>query len=75
MLTAFFTIWALMAVIGIILAIAYWATDPAYYGSAERKRELQVGAIIFLAALVAPLTIVGLVIYGLIWLVRTALGK
>lgn len=75
MLTTFFTIWGFLAVIGIILAVVYWVAEPAYPGTEARERELRVGAIMFLAALFAPLSIVALAIYWFVWLVRTALGK
>lgn len=68
-------LWIFMGVIGIILAVVIWATPIAARTQRERDEDVQMGAIVFLAALVAPLTIVGLVIYGFIWLVRTALGK
>lgn len=68
-------VWAVLAVIMVVLAAMYWSVDPAYSGTKEREQELRVGAIMILAGLFAPLTIVWLVIYGFIWLVRTALGK
>lgn len=75
----FFTIalpiWVVLAIIMAVLAVTYWSVDPAYSGTKEREQELRVGAIMILAGLFAPLTIVWLVIYGFIWLVRTALGK
>lgn len=68
-------VWVIVGGVGILWAILCWGADPAPVGTRAREQEIRLGAITFLAALLAPLTIVALVIYGLIWLVRTALGK
>lgn len=68
-------LWIFMGVIGIILAVVIWATPIAARTPRERDEDVQMGAIVFLGALLAPLTVVGLVIYGFFWLIRTALGK
>lgn len=68
-------VWLIIGVIGIFLAVVIWATPIAARTQRERDEDVRMGAIVFLAALVAPLTIVGLVISGFVWIVRTALGK
>jgi NADH:ubiquinone oxidoreductase subunit 6 (subunit J) len=68
-------IWLIIGAIGIFFALLIWLVPGTASNRREREYDIRAGAIVFLAALVAPLTIVALVIYGLIWLVRTALGK